>query len=58
MTDEDDKPSAMEAASAAPADKAPIQSDHIAAWEARALTGMKRTHHDEADRLSLNSRLS
>ena len=58
MTDEDEMLGAVEPASAAPVDKAPIQSDGIAAWEARALAGMKRMHHDEAYRLSLNSRLS
>ena len=58
MTDKDDLLGAVEPVSAAPADKASIQGDGIAAWEARALAGMKRTHHDEAYRLSLNSRLS
>ena len=58
MTDEDDMLGAVEPASAAPAEEVPIQGDGIAAWEARALAGVKRMHHDEAYRLSLNSRLS
>ena len=58
MTDKDDTLGAVEPVSAAPADEPTIQGDGIAAWEARALAGVKRMHHDEAYRLSLNSRLS